>query len=229
MKDYSIPANVDAGAADANNPVKLAYGGKPSLDYMLPIAAQRLNYDADTGAFRWRHNVGTKIKAEQRAGRIDRNGYVIIGINGKLVLAHRIAYYITHGHCPPLIDHINSNKADNRAINLREATPTQNQHNAGARRDSGTGIRGVCIWCDKEGRQWYRAQIKEDRKLKCLGNFRDPVVAWLHRAAAAQRIHGTFMRESSASGHPPELIEFIGDHIRERSARQLSPRPLSAP
>lgn len=211
MQDNSTHA--DVGAAYVSGPVKVAYGGKPSLDYLLPVAAERLDYDPDTGVFRWRYDVGMKIKAGQVAGALSRNGYVMIGIGGKYLLAHRIAYYITHGHCPPVIDHVNGTKADNRATNLREASPTQNQHNAGARSDSRTGIRGVVVRYGKNGERRYIAQIVEDGKIKYLGTYNHPVLAWLHRVVAAQRIHGAFMCETSGSGMPPELIEFIGEHI----------------
>lgn len=41
------------------------------------------------------------------------------------------------------VDHINGDKLDNRKLNLRVATPQQNQYNKPVRKDSTTGIKGV--------------------------------------------------------------------------------------
>jgi hypothetical protein len=42
------------------------------------------------------------------------------------------------------IDHINGNKSDNRWLNLREATQSQNMTNTGNRADNSSGYKGVC-------------------------------------------------------------------------------------
>jgi hypothetical protein len=209
--------------ADSAEP-KAAYGGRQSLDRLFPIAAQRLRYEPDTGAFYWRHNVGRKIKAGQRAGRIAKNGYLVIGIDGTPILAHRLAFWIINGWCPPVLDHISGDPSDCCISNIRPAEPAENQRNSKVRADSSTGIRGVSIWHDKRGRRWYRAQIRHGGKTTFPAVCRDPLVAWVHRAAAAERIHGhQFMRESSSSGMPVDLIELIGDTIRERAERRLTP------
>jgi len=205
----------------------ITHNGKRSLDHLLPLAAERLNYDPNTGEFRWRQDVGTRIKAGQLAGSTGSHGYVVLTYQKVPLLAHRVAYFIIHGYCPPVIDHVNRVKGDNRAANLREATQTQNQCNASVRSDSTTGIRGVSIWHDKAGNRWYRAQIRAGgRHLFKL--CRDPVVAWVHRVAMAERLHGEFMRESSASGMPAELAQFIGELIIERASVRLAPAACDA-
>nr|HIL74926.1 HNH endonuclease [Rhodospirillales bacterium] len=64
------------------------------------------------------------------AGNIKADGYIYIGINKTLYLAHRIIWKMVYG-CDPLdqIDHINRKRADNRIVNLRQATNTENQKN----------------------------------------------------------------------------------------------------
>ena len=201
---------------------RITHNGKRSLDHLLPLAADRLRYDPDTGEFRWRHDVGTRVKAGQIAGSIGTHGYVVLTFQKVPLLAHRVAYFIIHGHCPPVVDHHDRNKQNNRAENLRAATLTQNQFNSAVRSDTSTGIRGVIAWHDKAGARWYRAQIKTGGKL-LLKTCRDPIVAWVHRVAMAEKAHGEFICESSASGMPVELIRFIGEHIVERHPMQLRP------
>lgn len=209
------------GAVDS-----ISINAQRSFDHLLPVAAERLAYDHDTGIFRWSCNVGTKIKAGQVAGSMAPNGYLVVGIAGLQLLAHRIAFYIIHGYCPRVIDHINRIPFDNRAVNLRAATVLTNQYNAGVRADSSTGIRGVSLWRDREGRRWFRAQINEGGATRMLGTFSDPFIAWLHRVAAAERVHGIeFMRESSPTGLPAEVLELIGEEIMERTRQRLAPTP----
>lgn len=197
---------------------------KRSLDRLFPFAEERLRYEPETGAFYWRHDMGTKIKKGQRAGHIAKNGYLVIGIDGIPILAHRLAFWIVNGWCPPVLDHISGDQSDCRISNIRPATLTENQRNSKVRADSSTGIRGVTIWHNKKGQRWYRAQIRGNGKVRFLAVCRDSFMAWVHRAAAAEHIHGhEFMRESSPTAMPAELIELIGETITERTARQLAP------
>lgn len=80
------------------------------------------HYDKETGAF-------THIKARRgvRVGKIlgclANNGYLVIRADGKLYLAHRLAWMYVHGAFPPdQLDHINRMRTDNRLCNLRLAT-----------------------------------------------------------------------------------------------------------
>ena len=64
------------------------------------------------------------------AGTIQNTGYIAIKIDGKLYLAHRLAYLYHAGYFPELeLDHINNIKTDNRLVNLREVTHWENQQN----------------------------------------------------------------------------------------------------
>ncbi len=86
-----------------------------------------LHYDATTGNIR--NNAG------KRLGWITNKGYVGISWRRSMWLAHRIAWFLHTGEqiAPDMqIDHMNHNKVDNRACNLRLAT---NQQNALHRKD----------------------------------------------------------------------------------------------
>jgi hypothetical protein len=85
-----------------------------------------LLYDADTGYFTWRINVGNR-KSNSVAGSLCKKGYLDISVDGKNYRAHRLAWLYINGHFPiGVIDHINGNKADNRLVNLRDVTNAKN-------------------------------------------------------------------------------------------------------
>lgn len=103
-----------------------------------------LDYEPDTGTFRWRRNPrGGSKKAGDVAGYLMNQGYWCIMIGGKSYLAHRLAWLHVKGVWPSLlIDHENGNKSDNRFVNLREADEGQNTWNSDRRgwyRRSGRG------------------------------------------------------------------------------------------
>lgn len=46
------------------------------------------------------------------AGRVNDNGYLVVGVYGKSYRAHRIIYHMFHGHCPEFVDHNDRNPAE---------------------------------------------------------------------------------------------------------------------
>lgn len=145
---------------------------------------RRLRYERDTGVFTW--------NADGRpAGCRAANGYLIIGIDGRLLLAHRLAWFYEHGRWPlSLIDHADGNRLNNRISNLREATKTQNINNSGARSTSSSGVKGVS-W-DKRNAKW-RATITVNGKQRSLGRHARIEDAAAAYANAAIREHGDFL------------------------------------
>lgn len=79
------------------------------------------------------------------AGHLDNWGYIRIGVDGRLYLAHRLIWmFITEEMPPEFLDHKNGRRTDNRFVNLRVVTKGGNQQNMRtARRDSTTGVLGV--------------------------------------------------------------------------------------
>ena len=116
---------------------------------------QLMDYDPKTGHLTWRRrsgvgpgrdaqwNVWNGANAGKRAFTAKAaNGYLVGAINSKTYYAHRVAFAIANGRWPEgFIDHINGNREDNRACNLREATVSQNRANS--TRGKQNGLRGV--------------------------------------------------------------------------------------
>lgn len=75
---------------------------------------QLIKYDKDTGKIE-------RLDRKNSNGSIDSYGYLIIKIKGKQYKAHRLAWLYEYGEFPSgNIDHINSNRTDNRIENLQD-------------------------------------------------------------------------------------------------------------
>jgi hypothetical protein len=142
----------------------------------------RLNYDQNTGIFTW-------ISSGKEAGYTDGR-YRLIGFGGKRYKAHRLAWFYMTGLWPSdHIDHKNQVKLDNRFLNLRIATDSENKCNIGLTAKNKSGYKGVS-WestCNK-----WRAQICVNKNIKYLGVFKDKKLASEAYKSAAVKYHGEF-------------------------------------
>lgn len=122
----------------------------------------KLDYDPYSGIFTWRSHpfVG------QQAGNVF-DGYRRIKVNYRSYVASRLAWFYMSKKWPRfLIDHKNGKTDDDRYINLRPATHSQNSFHKRAAK-SKTGARGVRL--HRHGR--YRATICKQGKYVNLGIF----------------------------------------------------------
>lgn len=149
-----------------------------------------LFYEPETGIFRWRVNYGHAASGSV-AGNVNNHGHRRIKIDFKHYYAHRLAWLYVHGTWPAdKIDHINNDHDDNRLVNLREASQSQNGANCGAYRSNKLGIKGVHM--APNGR--YIAQIRTSGKRRCLGRFSTAEEASQAYQAAAREAFGEFAR-----------------------------------
>ena len=167
----------------------------------LPIPAEKLptqeelremfTYCALSGALRWRESRGP-AKAGGLAGHIGLDGYRRVKVNGRALLAHRVAFCWAHGYWPDnTVDHANGRKWDNRIFNLREATHLEQTYNQPARRDNRSGVAGVGWHSEKE--KW-RARIKINGVETFLGYYVSLEEAKLAREEKAKEVQGEFYR-----------------------------------
>ena len=150
-----------------------------------------LSYDPETGEFTWL--VSHKM-AGKKAGTPTDSGYVQIGINGKVYIAHRLAWFYVYGEFPTNeIDHINGVRNDNRIENLRESSSSQNKCNTGISRVNTSGFKGVS-WHAISGK--WQVHIGVGKKKKYLGLFPTAELASGAYNAKAVELHGEFYRNT---------------------------------
>lgn len=148
-----------------------------------------LHYNPDTGIFTW-VGKGHKRRASAIAGGVIKDGYVGIRINYVRYLAHRLAWLYTYNKWPDKpIDHINGDPKDNRIINLREATDSENQRNSKRRKDNVSGIKGVA-W--NNSKKKWQALIRANYKAIFVGYYDDINEAARAVRAAREKHHGKF-------------------------------------
>lgn len=156
-----------------------------------------LNYDQETGVFTWAVS-RRRIRIGSVTGYVCLSGHVQIGVDGKLYYAHRLAWLYMTGRWPANeIDHINGNRADNRFINLREATRAENMRNVAVSVNSKSGFLGV-TWL--ASRKKWRAEICLNGKNKSLGYFQDLELAALVASEARVKYFGEFARQQYNQG-----------------------------
>ena len=160
----------------------------PAQDITAEKLRELLHYDPATGIFTWKVRTAHNVKVGDAAGCPGGAGYLLIGLQRRLYLAHRLAWLYTYGEWPEdQIDHINRNRSDNRISNLREVSHKQNLQNAGKYSNNTSGHPGV-VW-DKQKSKW-KARIKHNYKLIHLGRFTDIEEALSARKAAEKRYWG---------------------------------------
>jgi hypothetical protein len=158
---------------------------------ILPIETlQRLfRYEHETGNVYWIAEGKGRIK-KKAAGTVVKAGYIGIMIDGKRYYAHRIAWALHHGkHPTDQLDHINGIKTDNRIVNLREATNSQNGKNLSLNKNNKTGYSGVCF----KSNAWT-AYIKVDYTNLYLGRFAKKEDAIAARLKAEQEFYEEWKR-----------------------------------
>ena len=113
-----------------------------------------------------------RLKAPQRLRR-DSDGYEIVDLGGRqercTLKVHRLVLLAFVGRAPadkPEADHKNRVRHDNRLVNLRWVTVSQNRFNSV--RKSASKIRGIRF---RRDRQCWQAYAGEEGQFKSLGHF----------------------------------------------------------
>lgn len=137
------------------------------------------------------HRGGVRHAVGSVSGSLHADGYIYIGINKRLYLAHRLAYLYVNGKWPDAeVDHKNGNRSDNRWVNLRDADTSQNRRNTLGQKSRIGPYPGVYEPARRPGR--FLAQIKCKGKVHYLGTFNSAELARDARVRAEKRMFGSF-------------------------------------
>ena len=129
-----------------------------------------LNYDPKTGSFHWRVSYGNAV-AGSPAGTERKSGYAVIGLCGEKFRVHRLAWLYVHGCWPKgTIDHIDTDKSNNRISNLRDVSQSLNKQNMrAATKANALGVLGV-YWSERRG--GYMASLRVEGRQKRKGPYK---------------------------------------------------------
>lgn len=161
----------------------------------VDVARALLTYDPATGALTWRvrdelffdsaqkHAAWNTRYAGQEVGCIcGSTGYVKFSLFDRRYLAHRVIWLLMTGEWPAeQIDHQDHDRANNRWLNLRQATHAENGKNQSRRRRGYPGVRQR-----KDTRKW-QAEISIGGEKEALGCFATEAEAIAARKAAEVR------------------------------------------
>lgn len=157
-----------------------------------------LSYDPKTGFSTWldrpdiRAHLNIRHKGT-RAGSSVKGKYWRVQIDKKSFRAHRLAHFYMTGVWPDQeIDHIDGNGFNNAWKNLRRASSSENKWNMKKPVTNKSGYKGVSFrkW---DGKWIASIRCGLDRPL-VIGAYDTPEAAAVARVAAAERLHGSFVR-----------------------------------
>lgn len=151
-----------------------------------------VSYNPGTGIFTRLVAVGNNTRIGDIAGWVTCNGYVALHVRNIRFLAHRLAFFYMNGEFPAEeVDHINGVRSDNRWLNLRLATPSENMRNRSVMRNNKLGIKGVS-YHKASGK--FMAQARVKGKVFYLGVHESPDAASAAYVAFIKANHGQFAR-----------------------------------
>ena len=124
----------------------------------MALLKETLSYDQETGLFIRIKRTSNCIKANEVACRLNSfNKYRQVAFMGKTYQAHRLAWFYVHGVFPcGQIDHINRNKSDNRLVNLRDCSISENKQNSGLYKSNKCSIPTLHFPCDRNAHLRYK-------------------------------------------------------------------------
>ena len=159
------------------------------LSVSLERLKEALFYDPLVGDFTWRKHPHRVLQNGTIAGTVHMStGYVMVSLDAKTYAAHRLAWFYMTGRWPAdMLDHIDSNRLNNRFANLREANNQLNQQNLHAANSRNLwGYLGVHFH-KKSGR--FEANIVVNKRKKHLGLFDTPDEAHQEYLKAKRQLH----------------------------------------
>ena len=152
---------------------------------------QLFEYNKETGELIWKVSTNSNVKIGDIAGSIDHRdrGYTDISIDGKRYKSHRLIWIWHFGNFDGMLDHIDTNRRNNKIENLRIATASQNNYNTNISKSNKSGIKGV-YW-EKFSQKW-RVKIEANGKVYYFGRYSDLAKATQVMIESRKVLHGEF-------------------------------------
>lgn len=153
------------------------------------ILQDNIRVDSDLGKVYW-VLLKRRVSENQEAGCFSTGKkYRTVTINGITCPEHHVIWVWETGKWPDELDHINGDSLDNRFVNLREATTSQNIYNKKKERRNRSGYKWV-YWDTQ--RDKYRAEIyRGEKSVHCT--FHDSAQeAYEAACATAKLLDGNF-------------------------------------
>jgi len=161
------------------------------------LLKELLHYDPETGIFTWKERsrkyftsdwsfkTWNSMHSGKVTGNIAGKGYLQITILYISYLSHRLAWLYVYGEFPiDHTDHVNRVKHDNRIVNLRAVSCSDNLKNQKIRINNTSGCNGV-HWI-KSSKKW-RGRISVNCKVIHLGVHEDWFEAVCARKSAERK------------------------------------------
>jgi len=105
---------------------------------------QLLEFNPVEGCFYWKISPTNSVKIGDKFGHLNTtSGYVEGRIDNKLYTVHRLVWFYSYGYFPKYLDHVDTDRANNRLSNLRECLPQQNSFNAKLSKANKSGVKGL--------------------------------------------------------------------------------------
>ena len=138
----------------------------------------RVSYCPETGLFHWK---ASGFKRKEDATRLggcvcsctNTAGYVVIRLDGKLYLAHRLAFLYMEGKMPEFVDHDDRVRTNNIWSNLKAATRESNNRNVTA--SSNTGHVNI-TWVEKKKHFVVTIKWGSEKKNKTFRTLEDAIL-----------------------------------------------------
>lgn len=159
------------------------------------ITQERLKevFEYKEGGLYWKESPARRVKTGDRFGAFNKRDHYRTGaVDGKPYREHRLIYLFHYGILPPLLDHINGIRDDNRIENLREVTRSENGQNRCKHRNNTSGHQGVSM--HQPTNKW-RVQLNIKGKNKHFGYFEDFELACLVADEVRNKYYGEFARK----------------------------------
>ena len=155
-----------------------------------------ISYSEIRSYFDYDPNSGELSRKGKVCGWLQQNGYIYVSIHGVEYRANRVIWFWMTGQWPTNdVDHENNKRSDNRWVNLRDATRSQNLINQGTKFNNKSGYKGVT----SRGNS-HIVRLRINGIPVCFGSYPTALEAAKSYDQEAIKHHGQFAKTNKMLG-----------------------------